>query len=67
MGFWNGKVEGSIDKMFDINRDGKLDPWEMDMERNFIMNGDILESQDEYDEFEEDDDEYDEYDEDDEW
>ena len=28
MGFWNGKVEGPIDKMFDINRDGKLDPWE---------------------------------------
>ena len=66
MGFWNGKVEGPIDKMFGINRDGKLDPWEMEMERNFIMNGDILESQDEYDEFEEYDDEYDEY-EDDEW
>lgn len=37
MGFWNGKVEGPLDKMFDFDRDGKLNAWERAMELGLLM------------------------------
>ena len=37
MGFWNGKVDGPLDKMFDFNRDGKLNAWERAMELGLLM------------------------------
>lgn len=62
MGFWNGKVDGPLDKMFDFNRDGKLNAWERAMELGLLMD-------DEFDEDEDsdfDDDEFDDDEEDDE-
>ena len=53
MGFWNGKVDGPLDKMFDFNRDGKLNAWERAMELGLLMD-DEDDYQDENDEFEED-------------
>ena len=70
MGFWNGKVDGPLDKMFDFNRDGKLNAWERAMELGLLMDEDDY--QDEDDEFDEDedsdfdDDEFDDDEEDDE-
>ena len=79
MGFWNGKADGPLDKMFDFNRDGKLNAWERAMELGWLMD-DEDDYQDEDDEFDDDDDEEDEeseelmeedwdsdYDESDEW
>ena len=79
MGFWNGKVDGPLDKMFDFNRDGKLNAWERAMELGLLMD-DEDDYQDEDDEFDDDDDEEDDeseelieedwdsdYDESDEW
>ncbi len=79
MGFWNGKADGPLDKMFDFNRDGKLNAWERAMELGLLMD-DEDDYQDEDDEFDDDDDEEDEeseelmeedwdsdYDESDEW
>ena len=37
MGFWNGKADGPLDKMFDFNRDGKLNAWERAMELGLLM------------------------------
>ena len=37
MGFWNGKVDGPLDKMFDFDRDGKLNAWERAMELGLLM------------------------------
>lgn len=37
MEFWNGKVDGPLDKMFDFNRDGKLNAWERAMELGLLM------------------------------
>ena len=71
MGFWNGKVDGPLDKMFDFNRDGKLNAWERAMELGLLMD-DEDDYQDEDDEFDEDedsdfdDDEFDDDEEDDE-
>lgn len=59
MGFWNGKVDGPLDKMFDFNRDGKLNAWERAMELGLLMD-DEDDYQDEDDEFDDDDDEDDE-------
>ena len=59
MGFWNGKVDGPLDKMFDFNRDGKLNAWERAMELGLLMD-DEDDYQDEDDEFDDDDDEEDE-------
>lgn len=56
MGFWNGKVDGPLDKMFDFDRDGKLNAWEREMELGLLMD-DEDDYQDEDDEF--DDDEFD--------
>mgnify|MGYP005903951705 CR=1 FL=1 len=53
MGFWNGKVDGPLDKMFDFNRDGKLNAWERAMELGLLMD-DEDDYQDEDDEFDED-------------
>ncbi|WP_158562613.1 hypothetical protein [Eubacterium sp. AF17-7] len=79
MGFWNGKADGPLDKMFDFNRDGKLNAWERAMELGLLMD-DEDDYQDEDDEFDDDDDEEDDeseelmeedwdsdYDESDEW
>ena len=52
MGFWNGKVDGPLDKMFDFNRDGKLNAWERAMELGLLMD-DEDDYQDEDDEFDE--------------
>lgn len=71
MGFWNGKADGPLDKMFDFNRDGKLNAWERAMELGLLMD-DEDDYQDEDDEFDEDmdsdfdDDEFDDDEEDDE-
>lgn len=53
MGFWNGKVDGPLDKMFDFDRDGKLNAWERAMELGLLMD-DEDDYQDEDDEFDED-------------
>ena len=53
MGFWNGKADGPLDKMFDFNRDGKLNAWERAMELGLLM-ADEDDYQDEADEFDED-------------
>ena len=37
MGFWNEKADGPLDKMFDFNRDGKLNAWERAMELGLLM------------------------------
>ena len=79
MGFWNEKADGPLDKMFDFNRDGKLNAWERAMELGLLMD-DEDDYQDEDDEFDDDDDEEDDeseelieedwdsdYDESDEW
>lgn len=50
MGFWNGKVDGPLDKMFDFNRDGKLNAWERAMELGLLM--------DDEDDYQDEDDEY---------
>ena len=63
MGFWNGKVDGPLDKMFDFNRDGKLNAWERAMELGLLMD-DEDDYQDEDSDF--DDDEFDDDEEDDE-
>ncbi len=65
MGFWNGKVEGPLDKMFDFDRDGKLNAWERAMELGLLMDDeDDYQDDDEFDEdmdsdFDDDDDEED--------
>ena len=53
MGFWNGNAYGPLDKMFDFNRDGKLNAWERAMELGLLMD-DEDDYQDEDDEFDED-------------
>lgn len=58
MGFWNGKVDGPLDKMFDFDRDGKLNAWERAMELGLLMD-DEDDYQDEDDDSDFDDDEFD--------
>ncbi|WP_347996207.1 hypothetical protein [uncultured Eubacterium sp.] len=54
MGFWNGKVDGPLDKMFDFNRDGKLNAWERAMELGLLMDDeDDYQDDDEFDDDEE--------------
>ena len=53
MGFWNEKADGPLDKMFDFNRDGKLNAWERAMELGLLMD-DEDDYQDEDDEFDDD-------------
>lgn len=65
MGFWNGKADGPLDKMFDFNRDGKLNAWERAMELGLLMDDDD-EEDDESEELMEEDWDSD-YDESDEW
>ena len=62
MGFWNGKVDGPLDKMFDFDRDGKLNAWERAMELGLLMD-DEDDYQDEDDDSDFDDDEFDDDDE----
>ena len=62
MGFWNGKVDGPLDKMFDFDRDGKLNAWERAMELGLLMD-DEDDFQDEDDDSDFDDDEFDDDDE----
>ena len=62
MGFWNGKVDGPLDKMFDFDRDGKLNAWERAMELGLLMD-DEDDYQDEDDDSDLDDDEFDDDDE----
>ena len=51
MGFWNGKVDGPLDKMFDFNRDGKLNAWERALELGLLMDDeDDYQDDDEFDE-----------------
>ena len=37
MGFWDREVENSFDSLFDLNRDGVLDPVEQGFQLEFIM------------------------------
>lgn len=54
MGFWNGKADGPLDKMFDFNRDGKLNAWERAMELGLLMDDeDDYQDDDEFDDDEE--------------
>lgn len=54
MGFWNGKVDVPLDKMFDFNRDGKLNAWERAMELGLLMDDeDDYQDDDEFDDDEE--------------
>ena len=54
MGFWNGKGDGPLDKMFDFNRDGKLNAWERAMELGLLMDDeDDYQDDDEFDDDEE--------------
>ena len=62
MGFWNGKVDGPLDKMFDFDRDGKLNAWERAMELGLLMD-DEDDYQDEDDDSDFDDNEFDDDDE----
>lgn len=39
MGFWDDKVDNPIDKMFDFDRDGELNPIEKAMEFDFLSGG----------------------------
>lgn len=72
MGFWNGKADGPLDKMFDFNRDGKLNAWERAMELGLLMDDedDYQDDEDDYQDEDEDsdfdDDEFDDDEEDDE-
>ena len=51
MEFWNGKVDGPLDKMFDFDRDGKLNDWERAMELGLLMDDeDDYQDDDEFDE-----------------
>ena len=36
MGFWDGDVENSFDRMFEYNRDGHLDMFEQAMQFEFL-------------------------------
>ncbi len=36
MGFWDRDVENSFDRMFDMNRDGVLDPVEQGFQLDFL-------------------------------
>lgn len=36
MGFWDRNVENSFDSLFDMNRDGVLDPVEQGFQMNFL-------------------------------
>lgn len=36
MGFWNGKVDNSFDKMFDFDRNGSLDVFERGLQMQMI-------------------------------
>ena len=36
MGFWDQDVKNSLDGMFDMNRDGKLDPGEQALKFGFL-------------------------------
>ena len=64
MGFWNGKVDGPLDKMFDFNRDGKLNAWERAMELGLLMDDEDDYQDEEDSDF--DDDEFDDDEQDDE-
>lgn len=46
MGFWNGRADGPLDKMFDFNRDGKLNAWERAMELGLLMDDEFDEDED---------------------
>ena len=50
MGFWNREVRDSFDSLFDLNRDGLLDPAEQAFQLDFLtreMEGDASEELDE--------------------
>ena len=51
MGFWDRDVENSFDRMFDMNRDGVLDPAEQAFQLNFITGQMEEEERSEDDEF----------------
>lgn len=36
MGFWDRNVENSCDNLFDMNRDGVLDPVEQEFQLDFL-------------------------------
>ena len=59
MGFWNEKADGPLDKMFDFNRDGKLNAWERAMELGLLMD-DEDDNQDDEDNYQDEDDEFEE-------
>ena len=50
MGFWDRNVENSFDSLFDMNRDGVLDPVEQGFQLDFLthqMEGDDRSDDDE--------------------
>lgn len=60
MFFWESDVENSLDRMFDYNRDGKLDPVERGLEFTYLdslSNPSSSSSRDRYSSFRDEDDE----------
>ena len=60
MGFWDDEVRDSFDRMFDFDRNGKLDPIERGMRAEYLSKGSFDDDDDD-----EDDDEDDDFDDDD--
>lgn len=61
MGFWDRDVNNSFDRMFDLNRDGKLNPVEQGMQFEFLdrLTNDSSGNDSDYDDDDYDDDDYD--------
>lgn len=51
MGFWDRNVENSFDRMFDMNRDGVLDPVEQAFQLDYIASQMEEENRSDDDEF----------------
>lgn len=64
MGLFDRPTRNGFDRMFDFNRDGVLDPGEMDAQESFLHDVDTFDEIDaeDYDDFDDD-----EFDEDEDW
>ena len=68
MGFFDREVENGFDRMFDMNRDGILDPAEQGLEMEFMATGKFDWEDDLKDDLDDDDDDdWEDDDDDDEW
>lgn len=63
MGIWDKDVDNSLDRMFDFNRDGKLDISEQSMQFDFLdrmtRDDEDYDDEDDYEDFDYEDEEYD--------